>query len=149
LLNENIIVRIPVLKNIQAPVVGKKWDTEHQEWMVFVKVPRRAFFEDGVTGIAVCGVEVVQGDLEAYLNYTYGDSDDNGNKLIFSFKGFSLWKGQGGYFIRDCSKTDVHPNGDIVLYSKGYDEKSRVSIFEKWEECVNGESEKGEVINDS
>jgi hypothetical protein len=143
--NENVIVRIPVLKNIQAPVIGKKWDMEHQEWMVFVRIPKKSFFEDGITGIAVCGVEVVSGDLEAYLNYTYGEADDNGNKLIFSYKGYSLWKGQKGYFIRDCSKTDIHPSGDIVVYSKGYDEKSRLDIFEKWELLIEDGTEKKEV----
>lgn len=148
MLNEEIIVKIPVLNNIQVPVIGKRWDMEHQEWIVFVKIPKKSFFEDGVTGIAVCGVTVVSGDLNNYLNYSYGESDDNGNKLIFSFKGFSLWKGQGGYFIRDCSKTDVHPNGDIILYSKGYDDKSRINIFEKWEEMVNEKTmEKVEEMN--
>ena len=145
LLIEEIIVRIPVLKNIQVPVIGKKWDTEHQEWMVFVKIPKKSFFEDGITGIAVCGVEVIQGDLEAYLNYVYGEEDDNGNKLIFSYRGYSLWKGQKGYFIRDCSKTDMHPSGDIIEHSKGYDEKSRIAIFEKWEELIGDGTKVKEV----
>ena len=134
---EEVIVRIPCLKNIQVPVIGKKWDTEHQEWIVMIKIPKKSYFESGITGIAVCGVEVVSGDLESYLNYFYGESDDNGNKLIFTYKGYSLWKGQRGYHIRDISKVDAHPSGDIIVNSRGHDDSSRISIFEKWEELIN------------